>query len=106
MTIKEGETLGIVLNTAHDITRQRNDLMHELAHVELRHVAARVEVSGSGLLLLSDYSEEQEQEADWHAGALLLPRDAILRLRGRARPRKRSPPILVLAPNCANGACV
>jgi len=50
----------IVINPSHAITRQRSDLMHELAHIELRHSPARVEVSRSGLLLLSDYSDEQE----------------------------------------------
>lgn len=85
MTLKEGGTLGIVLNPAHALTRQRSDLMHELAHVELEHVPARVEVSKSGLLLLSDYSDEQEQEADWHAAAFLLPRDGILRLRTKGK---------------------
>lgn len=85
MTIKEGGTLGLVLNPAHAPTRQRNDLMHELAHVELKHTPARVEVSKSGLLLLSDYSEDQEQEADWYAGAMLLPRAGLMhhRIRGK-----------------------
>lgn len=85
MTLQDGETFAVVLNPAHAHTRQRSDLMHELAHVELKHVPARVEVSKTGLLLLSDYSDEQEQEADWHAGALLLPRDGLLRLRGRGK---------------------
>ena len=85
MTLQEGETIGIVLNPAHAQTRQRSDLMHELAHVELKHVPARVEVSKTGLLLLSDYSDEQEQEADWHAAAYLLPRDGLLKLRGRGK---------------------
>jgi Zn-dependent peptidase ImmA (M78 family) len=88
MTLKQGETLGIVLNSSHAITRQRSDLMHELAHIELRHVPSRIEVSNTGLLLLSDYSDEQELEADWHAGALLLPRDALLRLRSRGKTAK------------------
>jgi len=83
MTLKEGNLFGIVLNPAHALTRQRNDLTHELAHIELRHVPARVEVSGTGLLLLSDYSEEQEQEADWHAGALLVPRAGLVQHRAR-----------------------
>lgn len=57
--------------------------MHELSHILLRHVPARVDVAPSKLLLLSDYSDEQEQEADWQAGALLVPRDGLLRLRSR-----------------------
>jgi Zn-dependent peptidase ImmA (M78 family) len=83
MTIQEEQAFGIVLNPAHALTRQRSDLMHELAHIELRHVPSSVQVSETGLLLLSDYSEDQEQEADWHAAALLLPRDGLMHLRSR-----------------------
>lgn len=81
MTLQLNGAFVIVINPAHAITRQHNDLMHELAHIELRHTPARVEVSETGLLLLSDYSDEQEQEADWLAAALLLPRDGLIRLR-------------------------
>jgi Zn-dependent peptidase ImmA (M78 family) len=81
MTLKEGDTLAIVLNPAHALTRRRSDLMHELAHVELRHTPARVEVSKTGMMLLSDYSEDQEQEADWHGAALLVPRAALMHFR-------------------------
>jgi hypothetical protein len=31
------------------------------------------------------YSDEQEQEADWHAAALLLPRDALVHHRSRGK---------------------
>jgi len=81
MTLQEADKFTIVLNPCHALTRQRSDLMHELAHIELRHSPARVEVSQSGLLLLSDYSDEQEQEADWFGAALLLPREGLVRLR-------------------------
>jgi hypothetical protein len=81
MTLQLDGAFAIVLNPAHAVTRQRNDLMHELAHIELEHAPARVEVSETGLLLLSDYSDEQEQEADWLAAALLLPRDGLIQLR-------------------------
>lgn len=81
MTVQLEGVLAIVLNPSHAITRKRNDLMHELAHVELSHVPARVEVSETGLLLLSDYSDEQEQEADWLAASLLLPRDGLIQMR-------------------------
>ncbi len=81
MTLQLDEAFFIVLNPAHAVTRQHADLMHELAHIELRHAPARVEVSETGLLLLSDYSDEQEQEADWLGAALLLPRDGLVRFR-------------------------
>lgn len=83
MTLKEQGTFAIVVNPAHARTRQRADLMHELAHIELKHVPSRVDVSQTGVLLLSDYSDEQEQEADWHAAALLLPRDSLVEMRAR-----------------------
>jgi Zn-dependent peptidase ImmA (M78 family) len=81
MTLQIDGKFSIVLHPRHPLTRQRSDLMHELAHIELRHSPVRVEVSESGLLLLSDYSDEQEQEADWFGAALLLPREGLVRLR-------------------------
>jgi Zn-dependent peptidase ImmA (M78 family) len=85
MTLQSNGKFSIVINPAHAITRQRSDLMHELAHIELRHAPARVEVSHTGLLLLSDYSDEQEQEADWFGAALLLPRDGVVQLRAKRK---------------------
>jgi Zn-dependent peptidase ImmA (M78 family) len=85
MTLKEGSALAIVLNPVHAPTRQRSDLMHELAHVELRHIPARVDVSETGMLLLSDYSEDQEQEADWHGAALLVPRSGLAHFRAQKK---------------------
>ena len=55
--------------------------MHEVSHIYLKHVPGRVDISVSGLMLLSDYPDDQEQEADWLSAALLLPRDALQQLR-------------------------
>lgn len=85
MTLQVESKVGIVVNPAHAPTRLRYDLMHELAHIELEHVPTRVEVSHTGLMLLSDYSDEQEQEADWYAASFLLPRDSLVRLRSRGK---------------------
>jgi Zn-dependent peptidase ImmA (M78 family) len=81
MTLKDAGVTLIVLNPSHAPTRQPNNLMHELAHIELNHQPTRVDVSATGLLLLSDYSDDQELEADWHAGALLLPREALVKMK-------------------------
>lgn len=83
-----GKTL-IVLNSAHQQARRCSTLMHELAHLKLGHVPANVQISDTGLLLLSDYSDEQEDEADWLMGALLLPRCALMRHRGRGLPLEK-----------------
>lgn len=83
LTLKEGGTHFVVLNPSHMVERQRNTLVHELSHIQLGHVPGRVDISSSGLMLLSDYPDDQEQEADWLAGAILLPRDALYHHRSR-----------------------
>ena len=54
--------------------------MHEWAHIELRHRPNRADRSVGGLLLLSDYPAEIEEEADWLAGCILAPREGLLAL--------------------------
>ncbi len=83
VTIREGNAAAIILNPTHPSTRQANTLMHEWAHIELRHKPNRVDRSKGGLLLLSDYPPEFEDEADWLAGAVLLPRDGLVQFKGR-----------------------
>jgi hypothetical protein len=83
MTVREGGTIAIIVNPTHPSTRQANTLMHEWAHIKLRHKPNRVDRSEHGLLLLSDYPAEIEEEADWLAGAILLPRDGLVYHRAR-----------------------
>lgn len=83
MTLRHGSVVAVVLNPVHPTTRRNNTLMHELSHVVLKHVPARVDVSDTGLLLLSHYGDDIEAEADWLAAALLLPRDALMIRRRR-----------------------
>lgn len=83
MTLHDQGTHVVVLNSTHPRTRQTATLMHEIAHITLEHVAAEVTVSPSGLVLLSDYSAEQEDEADWLGAALLLPEPALSHERSR-----------------------
>jgi Zn-dependent peptidase ImmA (M78 family) len=86
MTLKEGDITAIIVNPSHSPARQRSNLMHEIAHFELRHLPSRIEVSkNTGLLLLSDYSDDQEAEADWYGAALLLPRTALAHYRVRKK---------------------
>lgn len=83
MTISDSGITAIVLNPSHPLTRRNNTLMHELAYVFLKHIPARVDVSETGVLLLSHYSDDAEAEADWLAAALLLPREALISRRRR-----------------------
>ena len=77
-TVKEGAKTLIIVNSAHTVARQANTLMHEWSHIELRHKPNRADRSAGGLLLLSDYPAELEDEADWLAGCMLAPREGLL----------------------------
>jgi Zn-dependent peptidase ImmA (M78 family) len=81
MTLDEDGVQLVVLNSTHSRKRQASTLMHELAHIELKHAPASVSVSPSGLTLISDYSDDQEEEADWLGAVLLLPEVALLHYR-------------------------
>ena len=67
----------IILNPAHQGGRVNSNLMHELAHIIIGHKAARIDPSENNFLNLDTYSKGQEDEADWLAGCLLLPRKAL-----------------------------
>jgi len=83
VTLSTREKGIVILNPAHSRARQASDLMHELAHILLSHDPARIDVAEDGSLVLFTYDKEQEEEANWLAGCLLLPRDALLSMRQR-----------------------
>ena len=51
--------------------------MHELAHIILGHRPAKLFLSASGIPLRT-HDKDQEDEAAWLAGCLLLPRPILL----------------------------
>lgn len=67
----------IILNSSHSEGRQASDLTHELAHLIRGHEAVEMSLSGDGLMLLQSYEKREEEEADWLASCLLLPRPAL-----------------------------
>lgn len=69
----------VVMNTTHSPGRRSNTLAHECSHVILNHKPAQAKQSPGGILV-SSYDRQQEDEADWLAGALLLPRVALLKI--------------------------
>ncbi len=78
VTIRHDDTKLTIVNSAHAQTRQRSSLSHELAHIILDHEPGRIDLSRDGHLLLSSYEREQEQEADWLSGTLLVPRAGLV----------------------------
>lgn len=77
VTLRVDDAGVIIVNSAHAATRRRNSLAHEIAHLILEHEPTRIDVSKKGYLLLSSYEGEQEEEADWLAGSLLVPREGL-----------------------------
>lgn len=69
----------VIYNPAHSKGRQSSDIMHELAHLVLDHKPATVILSHDGTLVMRSYDQKQEDEANWLAWCLLLPRDALIR---------------------------
>lgn len=68
----------IIHNNKNSRYRQESDLMHELAHVICEHETPdSSRIDGIGILL-RNYNEQQEKEAEWLGGCLQLPRDALL----------------------------
>lgn len=67
--------LVVVYNPLHSVGRTNSNVAHELAHILLSHDVRNIEIVGKYKFLTCD--SEQEEEADWLAGCLLLPRDLL-----------------------------
>lgn len=80
-TMSDGARSVIVLHEEHRGGRVSSDLMHELAHILIGHSPGQLEISPNGALMLHMYGKQQEDEATWLGGALLLPRVLLMSIR-------------------------
>lgn len=67
----------IVFNPLSDAARTNSDIAHELAHILLDHDVRELQQLAGYTFLTCD--PEQEAEANWLGGCLLLPRQLLLR---------------------------
>jgi Zn-dependent peptidase ImmA (M78 family) len=81
ITVSDGNMHLIVLNPMHSATRSNSSLAHEIAHVILGHEPSIMFVTPKSGVALRTHNKEQEEEANWLAGCILLPRDALLHIR-------------------------
>ncbi len=58
------------------VGRRSSDVCHEVAHIVLEHEVGEVEKVGTLTFFTCD--PDEEQEANWLAGCLLLPRPLLL----------------------------
>lgn len=74
--LADGRTV-MVCNPYNDPGRTNSDIAHEIAHILLRHdVRELQQIAGYTFFTCNP---EQEEEANWLAGCLLLPRALLLR---------------------------
>lgn len=78
VAIVQGDAALIIFNPRHSDGRQASDITHELAHIILGHQPATMIMSPDGGLVMRSYDQKQEDEANWLAWAILLPREALL----------------------------
>jgi hypothetical protein len=71
-----GENL-IVYNSSHSPARIASTIMHECAHAILKHPMAPINLNAE--VPRNEYPKEQEAEAEWLSGCLLLPKAALLK---------------------------
>jgi hypothetical protein len=76
LTLCVGDRRLIVYNPAHARGRRANSLAHELSHVVLEHPSSPpLDIGGC-----RRWDATVEEEANWQAAALLVPRDGALKL--------------------------
>jgi len=76
LAVSGGVGSSVVYNPLHPPARLASDIVHELAHVLLNHRLSRVEQLNGISFLSCDV--DQEEEANWLAGCLLLPRPLLM----------------------------
>jgi Zn-dependent peptidase ImmA (M78 family) len=83
LTMRIGPRNLIVYKPVTSKGRRNSVIMHELAHIILGHELAQACILEDGSLVPGNFSQDQEDEADWLAGTLLLPRPALISIRQR-----------------------
>jgi IrrE N-terminal-like domain len=81
ITVTSGQSHLVITNSSHSPVRLNSDLAHELAHIILGHEPSLMYMSVASGLAVRTYNDEQEEEANWLAGCLLLPRAALVEAR-------------------------
>ena len=81
ITVSAGGREAIITNTTHRGGQPSADIMHELAHLLLGHEPSTMFFVGEKDIALRGYNKDSEDEANWMAGTLLLPREALVLIR-------------------------
>lgn len=83
LTVAEDGAIAVIYNPSHSARRQSSDIMHELSHLVIGHEPSKVLMSQELSLAMRSFDRQQEEEASWLSGCLLLPRPALLAIATR-----------------------
>jgi hypothetical protein len=68
----------VIYNPRKSKGRRASDITHELAHFILDHEPSTMILSHDGGIAMRTFDRKQEDEANWLAWCLLLPREALV----------------------------
>ena len=85
LTVSDAKSTIVIYNPRNSSGRYSSDVTHELSHILLRHSPSVFMFAPDGTWALRSYDEQQEQEAGWLSGCLLLPRPALLSIARKGR---------------------
>lgn len=83
LTMRVGTSNLVLFKPVAFTGRRNNVIMHELSHIILGHELAEACILDDGSLVPGNFDQDQEDEADWLAGTLLLPRPALMAIQSR-----------------------
>lgn len=83
LTMRLGLSNLVLYKPVSSAGRRNSVIMHELAHIILGHELASACILEDGSLVPGNFDQDQENEADWLAGTLLLPRPSLMSIRKR-----------------------
>ena len=78
VTVVTGSSSVIIHNPSHSAGRIASNVAHEVAHLILEHEPTKLVLSQDGTFVMRSFNPKQEEEANWLAWCLLLPRQAIV----------------------------
>jgi Zn-dependent peptidase ImmA (M78 family) len=86
LTISVEGLASVIYNPSHSARRQSSDIMHELSHLVIGHEPSQVLFSQEFALVMRSFDRQQEEEASWLSGCLLLPRPALMAIATKRLP--------------------
>jgi Zn-dependent peptidase ImmA (M78 family) len=74
-----GSTI-IIANCSHSPERENSNSAHVISHIVLRHEPSQVFVTADGSMMMREYNQTFEAEAECLNAVLLVPRAALLQM--------------------------